>query len=70
MQITVAGEKTEVKEGLTVGELIELKKIETPEYATVTLNDEFLSNDTRDSVVLKEGDVVEFIYFMGGGACL
>lgn len=70
MQITVAGEKTEVKEGLTVGELLEIKQVETPEYVTVSLNDDFLKRENRDDVVLKEGDVVEFIYFMGGGACL
>ncbi|SFP51529.1 sulfur carrier protein [Ruminobacter amylophilus] len=70
MQITVAGEKTEVKEGLTVGELLEIKQVETPEYVTVSLNDDFLEREKRDAVVLKEGDVVEFIYFMGGGACL
>lgn len=67
MQITVAGEKKEVKDGLTLPELIELEKVETPEYVTVSINEEFVATEDRESIVLKEGDVVEFLYFMGGG---
>ena len=67
MNIIVAGEKKEVKEGLTISELIVQEKVETPEYVTVSVNDEFLSSDEFDTYVLKEGDSVEFLYFMGGG---
>ena len=67
MQITVAGEKKEVKDGLTLPELIELEKVETPEYVTVSINEEFVATEDRENTVLKEGDVVEFLYFMGGG---
>ena len=67
MNIIVAGEKKEVKEGLTISELIVQEKVETPEYVTVSVNDEFLSGDEFDTYVLKEGDSVEFLYFMGGG---
>ena len=42
--------------------------METPQYVTVTINDTFLSNAERASRILQEGDVVEFLYFMGGGA--
>lgn len=67
MTITVAGEKKEYKEGLTLPELIEAEKVETPEYVTVSLNDEFVANEDKATTVLKEGDTVEFLYFMGGG---
>ncbi len=67
MTITVAGEKKEYKEGLTLPELIEVENVETPEYVTVSLNDEFVTRQDRDTTVLKEGDTVEFLYFMGGG---
>ncbi len=67
MTITVAGEKKEVKEGLTLPELIELEKVETPEYVTVSINEEFVAADNVTDTVLKEGDNVEFLYFMGGG---
>lgn len=68
MQITVAGVKKEVKDGLTLPELIELEKVETPEYVTVSINEEFIATADKDSTVLKDGDNVEFLYFMGGGS--
>lgn len=67
MTITVSGEKKEVKDGLTLPELIELENVETPEYVTVSVNDEFVSEDEKKSLSLKDGDTVEFLYFMGGG---
>lgn len=67
MFITVAGEKKEVKDGLTLPELIEQENVETPEYVTVSINEEFVESSKKDSTVLKDGDNVEFLYFMGGG---
>ena len=67
MILTVAGEKKEVAENLTVAQLIEQENVETPQYVTVSINEEFLESGTFDTHVLKEGDEVEFLYFMGGG---
>lgn len=67
MKITVAGEEKEVKEGITVAELIELEQVETPEYVTVSVNDEFAKRENLSAQTLAEGDTVEFLYFMGGG---
>lgn len=68
MQIIVSGEKKEVTEGITVAALIELEQVETPQYVTVSVNEEFIASDTYDVHILHEGDEVEFLYFMGGGA--
>ncbi|SEK81229.1 sulfur carrier protein [Pseudobutyrivibrio ruminis] len=67
MTITVAGEKKEYKDGLTLPELIEIEDVETPQYVTVSINDEFVPTEEKESTILKEGDSVEFLYFMGGG---
>ena len=67
MNIIVAGVKKEVPEGTTVKELIYLEKVETPDYVTVSINDEFLMKAQQETTVLQEGDNVEFLYFMGGG---
>ncbi|MBQ7432640.1 MAG: sulfur carrier protein ThiS [Lachnospiraceae bacterium] len=67
MFITVTGTRKEVKDGLTLPELIELENVETPEYVTVSINEEFVSSADVASTVLKDGDSVEFLYFMGGG---
>ncbi len=67
MNITVAGVKKEVSDGLTVEQLIVSEKVETPQYVTVTINDEFVESGSFKNTVLKDGDTVEFLYFMGGG---
>lgn len=67
MKITVAGETKEVKDGITIAELIEQEKIETPEYVTVSVNEEFADKEAYGSQALSEGDTIEFLYFMGGG---
>ena len=67
MFITVAGEKKEYKDGLTLPELIAAEDVDMPEYVTVSINEEFVETEKKESTVLKDGDVVEFLYFMGGG---
>ena len=67
MTITVAGHKKESEDGLKLTELNEKEDIESPEYVTVTINDEFISKEDVPNTVVKEGDVVEYLYYMGGG---
>ena len=67
MTITVAGEKKEVADGLALTELMVQQNVEMPEYVTVSINDEFVPSEKKESTVLKEGDNIEFLYFMGGG---
>lgn len=68
MVITVGGNKKEVEDDLTVAKLIELENVETPEYVTVSVNEEFIDQEDFETHALKEGDEIEFLYFMGGGA--
>ena len=68
MKIIVAGEKKEVADGISVAELIEHENVETPQYVTVSVNEEFLEAGTFETTFLKEDDEVEFLYFMGGGS--
>ena len=42
-------------------------KLKTPEYVTVSINEEFIPGDQKETYQLKDGDNVEFLYFMGGG---
>lgn len=68
MTITVAGNKKEYEEGTNLKDLIEKENVENAEYVTVTINDEFVERDHFPATIIKEGDVIEFLYFMGGGA--
>lgn len=67
MLIKIAGEEKEVRDEITVSELIVEEKVENAEYVTVSLNDEFLKRADFETIKLKENDSIEFIYFMGGG---
>ena len=60
MIITIAGEKKEYNEGITVAELIDAEQVENAEYVTVTINDEFIDKENFPTTVLKENDAVEF----------
>ncbi|MGN1392792.1 MAG: sulfur carrier protein ThiS [Succinivibrionaceae bacterium] len=68
MEILVAGEKKEVKDGISLNELMIQENVETPQYVTVSINGEFVPSDEKDTTVLKQNDEVEFLYFMGGGS--
>lgn len=68
MTFTIAGEKKEYEEGITLDKLIEKEQIDNPDYVTVTINDEFIDREAFPATAIKEGDAVEFLYFMGGGS--
>ncbi len=68
MLVTVAGEKKKIEQGTTIAKLIEIEKVENPEYVTVTVNDEFLNRVDFETTQVKENDTIELLYFMGGGA--
>ena len=67
MKITVNEEQQEVREGINISELIKENNVAQPEMVSVQLNEEFVDRDDFEATVLKEGDVVDFLYFMGGG---
>ncbi|MDR1966488.1 MAG: sulfur carrier protein ThiS [Synergistaceae bacterium] len=61
------GVSKEYDDGLTVSELIGIEKVRTPEYVSVSVNDEFVKSEALGGTILRDNDVVEFLYFMGGG---
>jgi sulfur carrier protein len=69
MKININGEVKEFLQGkLSVAELLKIEKVEMPDMVSVQLNDEFLRQPDYEATVLKEGDIINFLYFMGGGA--
>lgn len=65
MHVTINGKKEEVSE-MTVMGLLQQKNIE-PRMVSVELNTVLLDRAHLASTTLKEGDQIEFLYFMGGG---
>jgi len=68
MVITVNGKAVSLEKELTLKELLLIQKVEMPDYVTVQLNDEFIPGEDFETLTIREGDAVEFLYFMGGGA--
>jgi sulfur carrier protein len=65
--IKLNGKETELAEGTTVGELLDSRKIRR-EMVTVQVNGVIIDRNQFDTTPLKDGDEVEFLYYMGGGA--
>ena len=68
MKLTVNGNPLELDHVVSVRELLTVAKAEQPDYVTVQLNGEFVDHAGFDDTVVKDGDTVEFLYFMGGCA--
>ena len=66
IQIIVNGKKEEIAGSLSVQGLLESKKIR-PEVVTVELNGDIVARDRFVDTNLKPEDVVEFVFYMGGG---
>ena len=67
-KIIVNGEAQEVQLPLTLAALIKNNDVQQPEMVSVQVNEGFADRTEWDSIQIKEGDSVDFLYFMGGGA--
>ena len=66
-KIIVNGEAQEVILPLTLTELIKQNDLQQPEMVSVQVNEDFADRSEWDGIQIKEGDTVDFLYFMGGG---
>ena len=69
MQLTVNGKPATIegKESLTITAMLDELPVKDSLSVTVELNGDVLDRPTFDSTIVKDGDTVEFLYFMGGG---
>ena len=65
--ITVNGVKRTLEQPLSVTEYLE-KNQYIPVQVAIELNDQILARELYGSTILKEGDVMEIVSFMGGGS--
>jgi len=64
--LTVNGERSDVPEGLTVGALV--ARLGIRGRVAVELNGEVLRQAQHPEVTLRDGDTLEVVTFVGGGA--
>ena len=68
MNLQINGEKETLdNDAVTVTDLLSIKDVKMPEMVSVELNGDILDREKFDTTQLKDGDEVEFLYFMGGG---
>jgi sulfur carrier protein len=68
MKITVNGKEQQVLEAdIALIDLIKQNKVQEPDMVSVQLNDSFVKREDFESTVIRAGDRVDFLYFMGGG---
>ncbi|HWC51284.1 MAG TPA: sulfur carrier protein ThiS [Nitrospira sp.] len=65
MQLKING-KFEEFSGGSVLDLLKTKKIE-PQMVAVEVNDSMVEREQLATTLLKEGDRLEFLFYMGGG---
>lgn len=66
MKLTVNGKEIEFNTEPNVSELLVEQNVKMPEMVSVEFNGQILKRSDFEST-LKDGDEVEFLYFMGGG---
>ncbi len=68
MKLVVNGETLELEQSINLRNLLVIAEADQPDYVTVQLNGEFIDHARFEDTFVKDGDTVEFLYFMGGGA--
>jgi len=68
MTIILNGKETKIVKGSNIKTLLKNGYLEVLEYVTVQVNDNIFPKDSYDNYIIKEGDVIEFLYYMGGGS--
>ncbi len=67
MKLVINGKDVQSKDNLSVTELLAEQEVKMPDMVSVEINGSILRRTEFDNTSLKEGDKVEFLYFMGGG---
>ena len=66
INITLNGKKEELNQELTILDLLKKNNLR-PEVVTVEYNERILSREEFSRVIIKDKDMIELVFFMGGG---
>jgi thiamine biosynthesis protein ThiS len=66
MKIYLNGEEKEIADGLSIAQLLEELQIRSGRVV-VELNRDIVSSEAHGSTLLKGGDALEIVHFVGGG---
>lgn len=68
MNVKVNGKEQKLDQAtITVKEILTVCNVSQPDMVSVQLNGEFVNKENYANTPIKEGDEIDFLYFMGGG---
>ncbi len=68
MKIKLNGKDQEVnKTSISLYELLLENKVQRMDMVSVQLNEKFIRKEDFQTILVKESDEVDFLFFMGGG---
>lgn len=67
MKLLINGKQADINKNFTIGRLLIQENVKMPEMVSVELNGQIIKRSDFEKTALKDGDNVEFLYFMGGG---
>lgn len=67
MELTING-KTETLDVTTVLDVLKAKDID-PQLVAIELNSQIVEPEHVATTLVKDGDALEFLFYMGGGTC-
>ena len=68
MKIIVNGEELFYENSMNVLDLLTERKVKMPEMVSVEVNEKIIRRTNFEDTGIKDGDKIEFLYFMGGGS--
>ncbi|HEB31526.1 hypothetical protein LCGC14_2053840 [marine sediment metagenome] len=68
MKIKVNGEELFYENSMNVSDLLTERKVKMPEMVSVEVNKKIIRRNDFEDTGVKDGDEIEFLYFMGGGS--
>ncbi|MFW2499830.1 MULTISPECIES: sulfur carrier protein ThiS [Clostridium] len=68
MKIIINGKETVLENEGSINELLQKEYVEMQEYVTVQVNEDIIPRADYETHIIKDGDTIEFLYYMGGGS--
>lgn len=66
IKIQINGKEENIPDKISISDLLETKGIRQ-EVVTIEVNGQIIEKKQYPQITIKEGDIIEFIFYMGGG---
>lgn len=68
MKIKLNDKIQEIESEISLSDLLIRNGIKKPDMVAVQLNEKFVKKEEFSRIIIKENDVVDFLYYIGGGS--